>query len=128
MIYEPRLYIVARSDLWHNNPGKMMAQAAHAQALFDLYDKGDFLQEYAEWRGDGPDCIGFGPTIVLKATWEEMCDIEENIAHTGMVVDPTYPWQNWYGETFHSAETTCMWAFVWKETEFDYMKKYPLHP
>lgn len=66
-------------------------------------------------------------TVVLSATLEQMYEIQENITHTGMVTDPTYPWKNWYGETFVSEEITCMWAFVWQENEFSYMKNYPLH-
>lgn len=124
---EPRLYIIMRRDLWDNNPGKMMAQAAHAQALFDLYDKSDILEEYCVWRGDGTDNAGFGPTVVLDATWEQMCDIETRIPCSGMVVDPTYPWRNWYGEYFTSSETTCMWAFVWEEKDIEYLKQYKLH-
>ena len=34
---EPRLYIVMRRDLWDMNPGKGMAQAAHAQSDFDAH-------------------------------------------------------------------------------------------
>jgi len=34
---EPTLYIIMRSDLQDMNPGKGMAQAAHAQADFDSY-------------------------------------------------------------------------------------------
>lgn len=35
--FEPRLYIVMREDLWDMNPGKGMAQSAHAQADFDAF-------------------------------------------------------------------------------------------
>lgn len=125
---KPKLYIIIRSDLWDNNPGKMMAQAAHAQALFDLYDTTLFPDQYFDWCHDGKDNIGFGPTVVLSATWEQMCDIQERIIHRGMVEDPSYPWRNWYGDAFETSETTAMWAFVWEDSEFEYMSQYPLHP
>lgn len=127
---EPRLYIVMREDLYDNSPGKMMAQAAHAQALFDAYDfaGNHCLEKYCEWRGDGENCIGFGVTLVLSAPWEDMCDIRNAMPHNGMVVDPTYPYRNYYGKMFTSSETTCMWVFATTETEIEFMKKYNLNP
>lgn len=127
--FEPRLYIVMREDLWDMNPGKGMAQAAHAQALFDLYDHGHcgIFDLYSTWRGDGKNCLGFGVTLVLSAEWESMCDIQESVEHSGMVVDPTYPWRNHYGKTFTTAETTCMWVFPATKDEVEYMQQFPLH-
>jgi len=126
---EPRLYIIMREDIQDMNPGKAVAQGCHAQALFDLYNHGDngILEPYCAWRGDGEDCLGFGVTLVLSALWEQMCDIEDCVKHTGMVVDPTYPWRNYYGKTFTTAETTCMWAFPTTEQEFEYMHQFDLH-
>lgn len=127
--FEPRLYIVMREDLWDCNPGKGMAQAAHAQALFDAYDFGanDCLEEYCEWRGDGENCIGFGVTLVLSAPKSQWGDIAWKVKHSGIVTDPTYPWRNHYGKVFTSSEDTCMWVFATTEEEIEYMKQWPLH-
>lgn len=127
---EPRLYIVMREDLWDMNPGKGMAQAAHAQALFDLYDHGHngCLESYSEWRGDGSACLGFGVTTVLTATLDEFELILRNTKHNGVVTDPTYPYRNYYGKMFTSKEVTCIWTFVTTEEELEFMKQWKLHP
>jgi len=126
--FEPRLYIVMREDLWDMNPGKGMAQAAHAQADFDTYTEnhykdGDFRSAHIQWCEDR----NFGVTLVLSAEWESMCDIQESVEHSGMVVDPTYPWRNYYGKTFTTAETTCMWVFPVTDKEIEYMRQFTLH-
>lgn len=126
---DPRLYIIMREDLYDNSPGKMMAQAAHAQALFDLYDHGhnDCLEAYCEWRGDGENCLGFGTTLVLTAPRSEWMDIQYEVQHYGYVVDPSYPWRNYYGKTFTTEEDTCMWVFAVTEKEVEHMKQWSLH-
>jgi hypothetical protein len=118
-----------RRDLWDMNPGKGMAQAAHAQALFDLYDHGHngCLEPYCEWRGDGENCLGFGVTLVLHEPLSVMEEIHERVVHTGMTVDPTYPYRNHYGELFVSNEVTCMWVFVYTEEDVEYMRQWRLH-
>jgi len=115
--------------LWDMNPGKGMAQAAHAQALFDAYDfaANDCLEAYCEWRGDGENCLGFGVTLVLSASKSEWMDISLGVQHYGFVEDPTYPWRNHYGKVFTTAEDTCMWVFATTEEEIEYMQQWPLH-
>lgn len=127
---EPRLYIIMREDLWDGNPGKMMAQAAHAQALFDAYDftANDCLETYCEWRGDGANCLGFGVTLVLSAPRSEWMDISLGVKHYGYVNDPTYPYRNYYGKVFTESEDTCMWVFATTKEEVEHMKQWPLHP
>lgn len=127
---EPRLYIIMREDLWDMNPGKGMAQAAHAQALFDLYDHGHngCLESYSEWRGDGENCLGFGVTLVLSAPKSEWMDIASGVEHCGYVNDPTYPYRNYYGKVFTESEDTCMWVFATTEEEIKHMHQWPLHP
>ena len=127
---EPRLYIVMRKDIPDMNPGKAMAQAAHAQADFDAYlssmtgtDNDDFWQAVSLWREDRE----FGTTLVLSATLEKMTIVNAVNDHCGMTVDPTYPWRNWYGEMFTSNETTCMWCFVYSDEEIEYMRQFDLH-
>lgn len=126
---KPRLYIIMREDIWDMNPGKAMAQAAHAQALFDAYDHGhnDSLEAYCEWRGDGKSSHGFGVTTVLTSLRSEWTDISLGVQHYGYVVDPTYPWRNHYGKTFTTMEDTCMWVFATTEEEIEHMKQWRLH-
>ena len=127
---EPKLYIIMREDLWDNNPGKMMAQSAHAQAEFDAYQNSlvnhnsdEFWQAIADWREDRE----FGVTLVLHeplGVMEEICTL---IKHSGITVDPTYPYRNWYGKAFTRSEPTCMWAFVYTEEDLKYMHQFDLH-
>ena len=128
---EPRLYIVMRQDLWDMNPGKAMAQAAHAQADFDLYMFADpnaaKSKEIADavlaWREDR----SFGTTLVLHEPVDTLGKISMNVAHWGYVTDPTYPYRNYYGEVFTRSEVTCMWVFVYTEEEAVYMRQFDLH-
>ena len=128
---EPRLYIVMRRDLWDMNPGKAMAQAAHAQADFDLYMFDDpeaaISKEIADavvaWREDR----NFGTTLVLHETLDTFGKISMNVAHWGFTTDPTYPYRNHYGEVFTRSEVTCMWVFVYTEEELEYMRQWRLH-
>lgn len=135
---EPRLYIIMREDLWDMNPGKGMAQAAHAQAMFD-----DFVSKYTndlyikevdldpaligsvrDWR----DNRGFGVTTVLSAPSVDISLILESMPWTGIVTDPTYPYRNYYGKVFTSSEVTCAWVFATTEEEIEFMKQWKLHP
>lgn len=127
---DPRLYIVMREDLWDMNPGKGMAQAAHAQAEFDAYqsslvnqDGDEFWQAMSAWREDR----NFGITLVVSAHGDEFENITKNTSHADIVVDPTYPYRNWYGKPYTVSATTCMWVFVTDEEDSEFMKKFPLH-
>jgi peptidyl-tRNA hydrolase len=130
---EPRLYIVMRCDLWDMNPGKAMAQAAHAQAEFDEYIEDRCAPEYLQddplwsavrnWREDR----SFGTTLVLHESMETMRRISANVGDWGMVTDPTYPYRNYYGEVFTRSEVTCMWVFAYTEAELEYMSQWRLH-
>lgn len=126
--FEPRLYIVMRKDLWDMNPGKGMAQAAHAQADFDAYAENNYTNEefrsaHLEWCEDR----NFGVTLVLSATLAQMHELRTKLTHSDITVDPTYPYRNYYGEMFTSSEPTCMWAFVTTEEQKDLLKEYELH-
>jgi hypothetical protein len=113
------------------NPGKAMAQAAHAQADFDLYMFADpnaaKSKEIADavlaWREDR----SFGTTLVLHEPVDTFGKISMNVAHWGYVTDPTYPYRNYYGEVFTRSEVTCMWVFVYTEEEAVYMRQFDLH-
>jgi hypothetical protein len=126
---EPRLYIIMREDLWDMNPGKGMAQAAHAQADFDAYqsslvnqDGDEFWQAMSAWREDRE----FGVTLVLTAPKSEWMQISLGVEHCGYVNDPTYPYRNYYGKLFTSSEDTCMWVFATTEQEVEHMNQWPL--
>lgn len=126
---EPRLYIVMRRDLWDMNPGKAMAQAAHAQADFTAYINRLLWDEkldssiVAAWQ----ETRNFGTTLVLHEPFDKFGLISMNVAHWGFVTDPTYPYRNHYGEVFTRSEVTCMWVFAYTEAELEYMRQWDLH-
>lgn len=124
------LYIVMREDLWGMNPGKGMAQAAHAQAEFVEYltyaasaEIKGFREAYTYWREDR----SFGTTLVLSAPKNEWMDIQSGVIHYGYVTDPSYPYRNHYGKSFTVSEDTCMWVFAKTQEEIAHMKQWPLH-
>ncbi len=130
---EPKLYIIMRKDIQDMNPGKAMAQAAHAQADFDEYiekkcgpayrQDDDLWMAVNYWREDR----SFGVTLVLHEPLEKINEITSVIPDSGVTVDPTYPWRNFYGDVFVSSEVTCAWVFVRTEEEAEYMKQFSLH-
>jgi len=125
---EPRLYIVMREDLWDMNPGKAMAQSAHAQADFDAYAENRYTDDvfrssHIQWC----EYRNFGVTLVLSATMTQMHEIRTRILHSDITVDPTYPYRNWYGKVFTRSEPTCMWAFATTEEDVEYMRQFKLH-
>lgn len=123
---DPVLYILMRTDMDSLNPGKAMAQAAHAQALFslaiDLSYNVDMeppnsilvVKLYNRWRNQTPQ--GFGTTIVLAVSDGEYmkCVIDQvrqfdNVC-TGIVTDPTYPVRD--GKVIHHISVdTCAYVF-----------------
>lgn len=136
------LYIAMRKDLHDLNPGKAMAQAAHAQAEFEKYylglsmaDNQDFMDEMNEWRNGSPASIFeksaepyFGPTIVVEMTLSQLEFYNGIIDHCGLVVDPTYPYKNYYGETFTESVVTCGWFFPVKLGSKEIARDWKLHP
>jgi len=134
---EPTLYIIMRSDIPDMNPGKAMAQAAHAQSDFDAKmlevaknpeveaSRKELLLDYAEWTEDR----NFGRTIVVSATEDEIDRISYAGKVAGFTVDPTYPWRNYWKEVFVTDEVTCGWIFVCDTyaEDVDLVKDLPLH-
>lgn len=125
---KPKLYIIMREDLYDNSPGKMMAQSAHAQADFDTYVENhytdnDFRSAHIQWCAE----LNFGVTLVLHEPLLMMEEIQDFVKHSGMTVDPTYPYRNHYGKMFAREEVTCMWAFATTDEEVEYMQQYKLH-
>lgn len=123
----PTLYIFIRRDIPDMNPGKACAQAAHAQADFDQYmnehaDLGS-LNTWLSWKQDRT----FGRTLVVLATLDEIQEAVSKVAVSGITTDPTYPWKNYWGETFLSSEQTVGWAFAVNDQETEFLKCFPLH-
>lgn len=92
-----RLYILMRNDLPSMNPGKAMAQAAHASNQF-VAEYGD-TPEYMEWIGVNPHIQSrrwFGTTIVVAVNKMDLeMALMEARGHkipSGEVYDPTYPY------------------------------------
>lgn len=151
-----RLYILMRTDLPSMNAGKAMAQAAHAANLL-VFQYGDSRPEVKNWVNEGS---GFGTTIVLGVTKEELFELTTDLGNladgrdagcvlTGVVIDPTYPY-NVNSEIFrllptslHTAaavwnedltrvtafrkEYTCGFVFC-SEADAEYLKHLELHP
>lgn len=123
----PTLYIFIRRDIPDMNPGKACAQAAHAQADFDEYistasDIG-VLDTWSYWKQDR----NFGRTLVVLATLAEMQDAVSQVEHASVTNDLTYPWKNYWAETFVSDEFTAAWAFPVSDLESEQLRKFPLH-
>lgn len=121
--YTPILYILMRNDLASLNPGKAVAQGAHAanvmQTRIDQEGSIDQKAILSEWLGDR----GFGTTITLSVDDRQMQKIldlhtnhprVQNFSVAGVVVDPTYPLRD--GATTHLIPLrTCGYLFGLKE-------------
>lgn len=144
-----RLYILVRTDLPSMNPGRAMAQAAHASNQF-IFKYGNGLN-VKKWQADR----GFGTTIVLGVTQMEL----ENAVDMGLnrmeiaalVYDPTYSYtlpmeiaecidRKTYTDTpifkandevtFFRKELTCGYIFISNNSPHkqDIVNALPLHP
>jgi hypothetical protein len=132
---DPILYILMRSDLQDNNPGKMMAQAAHVASSFEMWTRAISCQpdQYSElihhiqnWRSGAGSC---GTTICLEATKNQILETRDLTTFSDVFTDPTYPWRNYYGDVFVSSELTGGWVFVCDENapELERLKSFKLH-
>jgi len=85
-----KLYILMRNDLPSMNPGKAMAQSAHAANQFIHSYSND--ANVKKWQTEGR---GFGTTIVLAVDKAGLltiqCQAERLHVHRGTVHDTTYP-------------------------------------
>jgi len=132
---EPALYILMRSDLDSLNPGKMVAQGAHAANQFGydmdgleaqhLVDKDnpdtaseltpvqrDLVRMFGQWQTSTPQ--GFGVTLCLDVTGEELPLVVEAAKRAGFAAgvthDPSYPLRD--GGVTHSLPLdTCGYVF-----------------
>lgn len=141
-VNDPRLYIMMRNDLVDLNPGKAMAQAAHAANQFisslkppaPSWTGANSLEGWLEtWTNQAK---GFGTTIVLTASKSQIEHIIPLGASEGyacdFVFDPTYPIKSAEGEIFTVNAMTCAYVFVAPYTD-DYeteiqLRKLSLHP
>lgn len=119
------LYVLARLDIPDMNPGKAMAQVAHAahdaenEIMHNEHVRDDLLR--TTWRSWAAEAGTFGTTIVLEATLRDMQELELELDRTfpnwlpvynRLVVDPEYPYRNYYGDLHFMEAVTTMWAFV----------------
>ena len=129
---EPALYILMRSDLDSLNPGKMVAQGAHAanQAAFEMRKLRErvnhpnsggatktvandrLLDMFEQWETSTPQ--GFGVTLCLDVTGEELPLVVEAAKSSGFAAgvthDPSYPLRD--GGVTHSLPLdTCGYVF-----------------
>ena len=126
---DSRLYILMRTDLASMNPGKGMAQAAHASNAFVHDWDGD---EFVEgWQKQTPQ--GFGTTITLAVPSEsaliDMVAIADALGYPAALVhDPSYPVRD--GDVTHLLPIdTCGYVFV-RDARIQPpgMSILPLHP
>jgi hypothetical protein len=126
---DPYLYILMRSDLDSLNPGKMVAQGAHAanqftyrveafQEAVDLDGNNPNAKQqyvvnlFAQWKTSTPD--GFGVTICLDVSGDQLplvVDAANNFrCIAGVTHDPSYPLLD--GRVIHSIPLdTCGYVF-----------------
>lgn len=110
---QPTLYILMRTDMASMNPGKAMAQAAHAANAF-VRDARDEHYHIADWESSTPQ--GFGTTLTLAVGSQEALEdaVEEAVAdgfHADTIHDPTYPVRD--GSVTHYVPVnTCGYVFT----------------
>lgn len=134
---DPRLCIVVRTDMDSMNPGKGMAQAAHAANAFTKKAQyGTTLEEsvaiaFSKWYQSTEQ--GFGTTIVLAASSEEeLIEVITQAAELGftadVIHDPTYPVSD--GDVTHLIPVnTCGYVFIPEPARAPrLLTRLPLHP
>lgn len=129
---KPILNIIMRNDLASLNPGKAMAQAAHAGEAMRFKvnnaEGTDWRKLYLEWLSQA-GC--FGTTLVFEASEREIRQLlgasKRYDVLAGGVVDPTYPVRD--GSMTHLLPLmTCAYVFG-EERECRFMLGHlNLHP
>ena len=117
---KPALYILMRRDMDSMNPGKAMAQAAHAANQFTYQVEN--ISDVEEWFGeaytgeDKREPSGFGTTLVLEvwsedALWRLTESAKEEGFQAAVVLDNTYPVRD--GKVTHLVPVhTCAYVFT----------------
>lgn len=132
---EPVLYILMRNDLESMNPGKAMAQAAHAADALraGLQGKLKINRLYGVWQGQTSQ--GFGRTIVLSATEGQITNTvsqSDQPFHRHKLIcewvhDPSYPIRD--GELVHHIPlNTCAYVFGGAHDAKQLVGHLELHP
>jgi peptidyl-tRNA hydrolase len=135
MTPKPVLYILMRTDMDSLNPGKGMAQAAHAaNAFVDSLGEnpGDHTPGYHFWSTETDQ--GFGTTLVVSVENErELLNMVKSAQDAdipaGTILDPTYPVRD--GRVTHALPiNTCGYIFCSDYPVFVFkpVLKLPLHP
>lgn len=111
MIEEFYLYILMRNDMDSLNPGKAVAQGAHAANVFadQMRYTTLFKKEYNKWAGKR----GYGTTITLSASKKEIEELDSSNVEYPMdlIIDETYPLKD--GKTTHYFPClTCGYIFA----------------
>lgn len=128
---EAYLYILMRTDMASMNPGKAVAQGAHAANMFgeimagrrntllqmpgdEQIDDNDAAVQFIQWQGERM----FGTTITLGVNYEQLLEKVKQSLGAGFVAgichDPTYPLRD--GDYTHLIPVdTCGYVFGSKE-------------
>jgi len=131
----PILYILIRTDMDSMNPGKGMAQAAHAANAFVASlgeNPGDHVPGFHNWSNQTEQ--GFGTTMVVSVDSEyELVNMVKQAkawgAPSDIILDPTYPVRD--GNVTHAIPVkTCGYVFCpdYPVLTFRAVLKLPLHP
>lgn len=123
------LVIIMRTDLDSLNPGKAMAQAAHASNHAVARAKEDDW-DISEWELSTDQ--SFGTTLVYGGTWKEIMDFysyQKQTSKCGIIHDPTYPLRD--GSYTHSIPLdTCVWFWASPDNNIiaEVSNRFRLHP
>lgn len=109
-----------RTDMASMNPGKAVAQGAHAANIFGEimhtppFDNSPFFDEFREWQG----IRMFGTTITLGVNLDQLYEKNRKASDAGFICgichDPTYPLRD--GDYTHLIPVdTCGYIFGSKE-------------
>jgi hypothetical protein len=111
------LYVLMRNDMESLTAGKACAQAAHASnaakhhVMTKITDKVT-IEDFSFWESQTDQ--GFGTTIVLGVTEQEMRDCVEILSKSfvaGIVHDPSYPVRD--GKIMHLIPVdTCAYVYT----------------
>ena len=133
-----RLIILMRTDMDSMNPGKAIAQGAHAAQVFTNRMKAKdtavaYREAYDNWKCQAPQ--GYGTVITLgvpslSAMAQAVEHLQSRKVPAELIIDPTYPLKD--GSFLHLIPcTTC--AFVFQTAKnwdivSNALKSLDLHP
>ena len=131
--WNPALYILMRDDMDSLNPGKAVAQGAHAANLFDwemenVPQTAKFTEMHTQWVESGS---GFGVTLCVSVNYHQLHGVIAFLQDAGypasIVHDPSYPLLD--GKTLHLLPLdTCGYVFGDKEELAAILRQYDLYP